>query len=74
MWIKMIGYYLIGSLLWFIIFGFLAAASGLRIQIINSFVTLTIGVFMGFLIRDKFAEKPWLFIFVPLLQLIIGMF
>lgn len=71
---KMIAWYVVGSVLWFFIFGFIMATSLLRAQIIVSFATLTAGLFVGLLMKAQFIKRPWLLVFVPILHLVAGIF
>ncbi len=71
---KMLTYYFVGTILWVILFGFLAATSSLQREILLNFITLSIGVVVGLIMRDRFSKKPWLLIFVPVLHLLIGFF
>jgi len=72
--IKIIIWYVAGSAIWFLVFGFLAATTKLQIQIIVSYITLTAGLFIGFIMKDAFLKRPWLVVFIPVLHLIAGMF
>jgi hypothetical protein len=74
MLIKTIIWYLAGSAIWFVVFGFLAATTKLQIQIIVSYVTLTAGLFIGFTMKEIFLKRPWLAVFIPILHIIAGMF
>jgi hypothetical protein len=65
-------WYGVGSLLWFLIFGFLAATSDLQALIIGSYLTFTIGLFIGLIFKDQFLRRPWLILFVPILHLVVG--
>lgn len=71
---KMLTYYLAGTVQWLILFGFLAATSSLRKEILISFITFSMGVVIGLIMRDRFSTKPWLIAFVPILHLLIGFF
>ena len=72
--IRIIIWYIIGSVLWLIVFGFLAATSDLQAVIITNFATLTGGLFIGLIFKEQFLKRPWLILFIPILHLATGMF
>lgn len=74
MLIKIIIWYILGSMFWGVMFGFLMATHELQVNIIASFGTLTIGLFIGLLLKEYFLKKPWLIMFLPILHFIVGMF
>ena len=71
---KIIAWYFLGFVLWFLAFAFLAATSDLKAMIFFNFITLTIGLFIGLILKNQFINKPWLIILIPILHLVLGFF
>ena len=66
--IKITTWYIVGS----VPFAFLMSTWDDYIKIIINFITLTVGLFIGILLRNYFMKRPWLILFVPILYLILG--
>lgn len=68
--IKIVIWYIIGS----VPLAFLMSTWDDYIKIIINFITLTIGLAIGFLFRNQFLKKPWLIVVIPILYLILSVF
>ena len=76
--IKMPVYYFLGSVVWFILINMMPIMTEMRSLVMPmfylSFFFLTIGLFIGILLKDLFHKKPWLLFFLPVLQVLVFVF
>jgi len=68
---KVILSYCLGSVVWFAACCFIPASGDEMVILYLAFLYLTIGLAIGLFLRDIVYSKPWLLVFVPVLQLLL---
>jgi len=74
MTLKMLLWYGLGSVIWFVGFGFVVATVDLQLLIVGNFAVFSLGLVVGISAKDYVATKPWLLAFLPPLHLLAGFF
>ena len=69
--IKLIIWYSVPAV---ILLGMIQATMDLLLTIIFNFATLTVGLAVGLLLKERFLKRPWLIVLVPIFYFILGMF
>ena len=63
-----------GSVIWFVLLGFLAATQDIINALIANYVGLTAGLALGGYGQSLLKQRPWLLLFVPSLPIVLGFF
>jgi len=63
-----------GSVIWFVLLGFLAATQDIINALIANYVGLTAGLALGGYGQSLLKRRPWLLLFVPSLPIVLGFF
>ena len=71
---KIILSYMGGSVIWFVLLGFLVATQDIINALIANYVGLTAGLALGGYGQSLLRRRPWLLLFVPSLPIVIGYF
>ena len=71
---KVLFWYIISCILWFLFVGMIPARGEDLIQLCFYFVHLALGLLIGFLGKDILCNKPWLFLLLPILYLMFIIF
>ena len=72
---KIILWYIVGCVVWLLMFSLLMATDDLLIQIGANFATLTAGVLIGLSFGSQFVRKrPWIAALVPILHMAVLFF
>lgn len=74
LYFKILFWYFIGSIVWFFLIGMMPATSESKVILYVSLFYLTVGLLVGVLFRDFLQKKPWLTLFLPIVQIIFFMF
>jgi hypothetical protein len=74
MTLKMLLWYSLGSILWFVALGFVPVTTDAMLPIVGGFAMFSLGLLLGLSMRSPFVRRPWLLAFLPLLHFFVGLF
>lgn len=71
---KIILSFVAGSIIWFVLLGFMPATDDVTIACVDNYLALTMGLVVGGCGHALIRQRPWLLILVPSMPLVIGFF
>ncbi len=71
---KIILSYVAGSVVWFVLLGFLQATNDIIMACVGNYLALTVGLALGGYGQALIKRRPWLLVLVPNAPLVLGFF
>jgi len=71
---KIISFYVVGSIIWLALLSLLSATQDLVMSLLMVYVYMTISFFFGYYGKAFIEKRPWILILFPIIPIIFGFF